>query len=383
LIVLCGGLIFAGGKKEEEQQETASSGETASADEPSEVIEQPEAAEKPSWLVEETDTYITIIDSVGNQVKVDKPVRTTLANGMGELYATLRAIHAEDMIVASTEYTSRNTAFFPKISKLPSISSVDQLNNERILELNPDVIFCSPTFYAMFNDVMRSQFPIVQVAFETIEDIRIVGSVLGKSEEAEAYISWIEGYLDMIDRKVSALREDELRDVFIFYGGEYGMAPPPPYGTFGKDNSRTGQIRRAGGVSISRELEGEWISVDPEWIAEQDPPIIVREVYLTDDTPEMGYGIDDASRVDEMLSGILSQPVMEMTSAGKNNDVLMIYGDLFEDSWFVAIAYLAKFFHPQLFEDLDPIEMHQEFISRFQRIDFDVRTQGMFTYSAE
>ena len=31
------------------------------------------------------------------------------------------------------------------------------------------------------------------------------------------------------------------------------------------------------------------------------------------------------------------------------------------DYWFLAAAYLAQYFHPDLFADFDPIAMHQNF----------------------
>ena len=46
----------------------------------------------------------------------------------------------------------------------------------------------------------------------------------------------------------------------------------------------------------------------------------------------------------------------------------------------IGVAYLAKLFYPELFGDLDPMAMHQEYIDRFQGIDYDVSDQGVFWY---
>jgi iron complex transport system substrate-binding protein len=299
---------------------------------------------------------------------------------MGALFSTLRALEAEGMILASNEYVSRNSAFFPVISQLPSIGTAGQLDFELIFELNPDVIFCKPSSYHLFNDVFIDEFPIVQVTFETVEDIQKLGAILDKEKEADEYIDWIQSYTDSIDRKVSGLKKEEYQEVFIYYGGEYGMSLPPPYGTFGKENLRNALVKRAGGKSISENIEGGWITVDPEWVVEQNPPVIIRECYITSEYPEMGYSVNGTSCAEVLLKNIVNQPALSKTKAVTDEKVFMIYGDLFEDSWFLGLAYLAKVLQPGIFKDLDPVQMHQDFLTRFQRLTYDVREQGLFTY---
>lgn len=46
----------------------------------------------------------------------------------------------------------------------------------------------------------------------------------------------------------------------------------------------------------------------------------------------------------------------------------------------ICIAYWAKWFHPDLFEDLDPEAIHKEYLDRFQRIDYNIDEGGGFVY---
>ena len=46
----------------------------------------------------------------------------------------------------------------------------------------------------------------------------------------------------------------------------------------------------------------------------------------------------------------------------------------------VGIAYWAKWFHPELFSNLDPQEIHQEYLTDFMRIDYDLSEHGVFAY---
>ncbi len=369
LLFICGSsLIYANGTKEVPKDTL----------EPV-VDSQNSNGDNPDWLVSNTDEAITIIDDGGNKVTIKKPVNKIISLGMGELYSCLRAIDADEKIVSSTWYTYTNPSFYPNFSKLPLVSdSQEGVDAEKIVELDPDVIFIKNTFYGKLSDTIKKEYPVVQIPFDTLDDIEMFATILGKEKEAEEYITWINKYLNEIDEKVSNLSQEDYKKVFMFYGGEYGMSSPPPYGTFGKDNERTNMISRAGGKSISGDLAGDWITVDPEWLIEQNPNSIVREYYITDDNPTMGYSVNDKLMAKKTLNNIIHQSALSETSAVKTKNVSMIYGDIFEDSWFIGISYLAKYFHPELFEDIDPIKMQQEYITRFQGLDYDLNKQGVF-----
>ena len=372
------GLVFAGG-----QQDPGNPSVTAKA---AVIVESETGSGGPDWLVENADDQITIIDSYGNQIAIEKPVDNLVATGMGQAFAALKSMNAEGLVVAASNYVTRNKAFFPVLSKIPTISKGEQsIDNELIIQLDPDFIITSPSVLPQFNEVLLSEFPVVQLAFNSTEAYTILGAILDKEAEAAEFVAWMESYSDVIDQRVGELSDDEYQKVFIYYGGEYGQSDPPPYGTFGKENLLRNQlIGRAGGRSLSVDLDGEWITVDPEWVLEQNPPVIIRECYILNDHPELGYGINRDSDAQVLMDSILNhQAAFEGCDAVKNKRVHMIYGDLVEDSWFISLIFMAKWLHPDLFEDLDPVKMHQEYITRFQRLDFDVTKQGLFTYSAK
>ncbi len=336
-------------------------------------------------VLENTNEFITLIDSYDNEVSLKKPIKKIVVHDMGSALASIRALDAQDLIIACNSYVKKNATFFPEFSKLPIISEESQaVDSELILQLQPDFILSRPFYYQQLGDVIISEIPVVQLSFNSIESYKKLGAILDKDVEATEFINWIKSYTDIIDSRISKLDKEEYKSVFAYYGGEYGMSDPPPYGTFGKDNAlRNELINRAGGISISADIKGDWISVDPEWIIEKNPPIIIRECYVYKSNPELGYGINDDTNAKILINSILNEQVaFESCDAIKNKDVHLIYGDLIEDSWFISLVYLAKWFHPDLFSDLNPEKMHQEYLTRFQKIDFDLEKQGLFTYSA-
>ena len=41
---------------------------------------------------------------------------------------------------------------------------------------------------------------------------------------------------------------------------------------------------------------------------------------------------------------------------------------------------MARLFHPDLFVDMDPEAIHQEFLTDFQELDYDLNEHGVFVY---
>jgi iron complex transport system substrate-binding protein len=48
--------------------------------------------------------------------------------------------------------------------------------------------------------------------------------------------------------------------------------------------------------------------------------------------------------------------------------------------YFAGVAYMAKWLHPEIFQDLDPQEIQQEYLNKFQGIDYDLNKYGAFVY---
>lgn len=64
-----------------------------------------------------------------------------------------------------------------------------------------------------------------------------------------------------------------------------------------------------------------------------------------------------------------------------NNKVYLIEADIaFAPVQPVALIYTAKWFHPTMFDDLDPQLIHQGYVDEFCGIDYDVAEHGVFIY---
>ena len=82
-----------------------------------------------------------------------------------------------------------------------------------------------------------------------------------------------------------------------------------------------------------------------------------------------------------MYNKIVELPGFSELTAVKNNRIHLINGDLFYGPVLpVSLVYIAKWFHPELFAELDPEAIHQEYIDGFSGIDYDVTERGVFVY---
>ena len=321
---------------------------------------------------------LTVVDDIDRIVTVDRPVERIVVtyHGHGEI---INAIGAEDKVVGVGDSITERKTFFPELSKLPSVGDDHEPDLEKIIELEPDIVIFME-FMGTFDldkiELLESVGITVLAMtghgdlFVYAEVTKKLGYALGVKDNAYEYIDWYQGYLDIIAERVEGLSEEDKPPVYYCWG----RAPDDHLGTGGEDCPGTELSEFAGGIPIAGDLHGDYIFVDLEWVITQNPSIIVRDSW----GEVAGYDVDD--KPDATIESIMSQPGWETIDAVKDGEVYIIAVDLTCGHSFIGAAYLAKLFHPELFEDLDPQVIHQEFLTRFQHLDFDIYEQGVLFY---
>ena len=341
-------------------------------------------------IILERESELTIIDGtekysqgdyigLRRTVTVKKPVERIIPQ-MDHHVEAIKIIGAEDKAVAVGErvVNPQQSCIYPVMSELPSIGHWSSPDYELIASLNPDIVFMplwGPVYCSEMEDKLKS-LDIMTLCFAyhdpdyIVDDFKILGYIFNKKEDAEEFIDWYEGYTDEITARVEGLSEHEKPKVYIEWGWMDYMA-----GCKGSGGGQACTI--AGGINVAHDLGGETVEVDPEWILEQDPDIIIKMVYRG----VAGHCIDDTTEIIATGEEMISRPGWENLKAVKNGNVYIITRELFISPRVgIATAYFAKWFHPELFEDLDPKALHQEYLDRFQRIDYDLDEHGIFVY---
>ena len=322
---------------------------------------------------------LTAIDSRKNIKTFKLPITRIIAldDNDGE---PLRLLGAEDLVVGVGTSLVTHDIILPKMSKLPLVGGgFDGIDYEKVLTLKPD-LFMAPAAWPLEGLEEKLEPAGVQVLLlnfhvitETIEDVRKVGYLIDKVDKAEEFAEFHDDAVDNIRARTDGLSEDKKPRVFIinFWGYQGGIGL-----TTGKGTKHDYMCNYAGGINIARDLGGS-TKVDPEWVLEQNPDIIITCVY----GKGQGYGAEDTTKMKAVRDEIMNLPGWDNIKAVKNGNVYTISTDLTQSGLigFIATAYWAKWFLPDLFEDLDPEAIHQEYVDRFIRIDYDVKN-GVFVY---
>ena len=336
---------------------------------------------------------ITIIDGNGEPITVPKPVERIVVLYM-DTAELLRVLNAGDKIVGVSGSIKRWTVHFPELSELPSVGGFGawSIDYEAVLNLNPDVLltFGEPTA------AMQEKLPGVAVIFlglyrpnlsnpersKYTAGVRKMEYILDKEEEAEKFLKWRIGWINEIKSRTEGLSEDEKPRVFNY------VSPYTPgvYQTYSKLYKASQMNHIAGGKNIADDLPEfiqsakVTITVDPEWVIDQNPDFIVAQVVL--EKVAHGYAVDDPSEMAALRDDIMSRIQLANVNAVKTENVYIMSGNYRNDAsgYFIGAAYMAKWFHPDLFEDMDPLAIHQEYLTRFQHFDYNVYEHGVWVW---
>ena len=338
---------------------------------------------------------LTVIDAMEHIVTVKKPLRSVIVFVPGQ-FETLRSLNAADTVVGMPQDKVWDPVFFPEMSELTSLGYKWDADIETILSLHPDAAILHTddrqlkvrgalektdpniallTFACTNTPLEPTRFPPdISSVYSYPKEVRMLGYIFDKREEAEEFSDWYEDILNSIKEEVDTIPEED---------------KPKVYYEFTKYSCRDHNYRVicAGGKNIF----GMGRKFDPEAVIDRDPEIIVnlpmrikggydkdadditelRDVwgdFMNPDDPEYRLELAKVSAVRNNRIYILAN-VFSTASSGANGA-----------RCFIEVAYMAKWFHPTLFEDLDPKAIHQEYLTRFQGLDIDLDEKGVFVY---
>ncbi len=325
---------------------------------------------------------LTILDSADRVVTVNKPVERTVVLSYAVAEA-IKIVKADEGIVGVSSDINARTTFFPELSEQPSVGVADNPDVERILELNPDII-CTGRYQSMGND-LEAKLPdtTAVTCWDTgrpnmmQNNVMILGYLLDTREEAEQFCNFYQEYIDeMIGERLSGIPESARQRVYLEHLGDY-MAFT--IGSSGHELCLT-----AGGINIATDLpdipKKPIVKVDREWVIEENPDVIIKMVYCSKSSL-CGYGGDDPQEMKRLRENLKNRSEWEGMTAVANDRIYLIDRDLFGSTAnFISGTYMAKWFYPDLFEDLDPEAFHQEYLTEYQGLDYDLSEHGVFVY---
>ena len=320
---------------------------------------------------------LTIVDATERTVTVSKPIERLVCTLAHHIEA-LRILEVSKDIMVGVP-SSVDPDFFPEFGDVTGVGDMPwNPDIEIILAQDPDVVIL-PSCAGPYGYTADEETELLEAAGVTVlrfcfnqpetfsEELEKNGYVFGKKEEAEEFIDWHEDIVNSIEEETSELSDEDRPKVYCEW---------LPYQISVADDDI---IAAAGGKDIYEGLNGE---VSDEDVLYKDPEIIIIPVWQG----ETGYGLDPGNTV--RLEGVRMEIMGRLSTVTvvEEGEVYLISSQL----WtylpssgcrpFVGLCYLAKWFQPDLFGDLEPQAIHQEYLTRFQGLDIDLDEQGVFVY---
>jgi iron complex transport system substrate-binding protein len=295
----------------------------------------------------------------------------------------IRALGSKDKIVGISSGIADDKIFFSEFSDLPNVGTGASPDYEKIIAANPDILI----YYAFWSEQVQAlEEKLKPMGIKVIcldcfypqtitQDVKKLSYLIGKKDEANEFIDWYKSYVNKIESRTKELAKDKKPRVYL---EGYNA-----WGTCSKGSPDDIICTMAGGINIARELVGstysEYPTIDQEWVISQNPDVIVCEVSRK--SASSGYNEDSTTEMEKFREDVKNRSGLNNVTAIKNEKIFLLSSDITrEPEFIVATAYLAKYLHPDLFNDLDPQSILREYVTRFQGLDYDLNKHGVFAY---
>jgi iron complex transport system substrate-binding protein len=321
----------------------------------------------------------TIVDGSGAEVTIYRPVERVVCTTPQQL-ETLRSIKVPKETIVGVPQDMERYSYLSEFADLPSIGHFYEFDLETILALEPDVVIVHPGpgpiggFDELLTKLDDSGLAIFRfrcnVPETYSEEVEKLGVLFEREAEAGEFLDFYDGVLDSVEERVSEIPDEERPKVYCEYD-VYKTSPSDVY-----------PIAMAGGRYIF-ENAGPVREVDPEAVIAENPDVIIRLVSY-DDFDAKASG--DDSKLKAARDEVLNRTELQGVKAVQEGRVYVMaapfwtYLPYCSCRYFVGIEQMAKWFHPDLFRDIDPVETHQRYLSEFQGLDYDLSERGAFVY---
>lgn len=305
---------------------------------------------------------VNVIDFNNNSVNVDAPAHriVSLASGATEIVC---ALDGGQSLVGRGSVS----VFPPNVLNITEVGrNSNSPDLELIIELRPDLVIADTMLSADNQKSLEDAgIPVMIERFMSPDRIMTVinnlGIVMDKKERASEIIVFIENNQRLIQEHTADLEPEDMPAVF------YESSPTKPYNTFSSSSSFDDIVVSAGGINIAGDLGNESVSspeVTPEWILQIDPDVILQREPSDDE-----YTEDELKALRE---AIISREELKDVQAVKDGRVYVISGKVTTGvRSIVGELYLAKWFHPELFSDIQPEAIHEGLIKEFYNLDLE------------
>lgn len=311
----------------------------------------------------------TFLDDAGRTVEIDVPVeRAVVFNRYAVEF--VRALGAVDKVVGIDASTFRDPPYWPEFTEADIVGQGQTAPNyEAIVAADPDVVIIPRN--GVYDEAIRQLEPfgipvIVLTAWDTlqhVENVTAVGQIFGVEGNAAGLNAFYTDYMDLLAERLEGV---EPRRVYLEEVRDYVTVTP---GSGWHD-----MIEAGGGVNIfgdidianepsSRGNENSF-TIDPEEIIARSPDVVVK-------LQPGSYESIPRERYAEGWAALTAREDILGTPAGENGEIHLVnYYHAGGSSKVIGALQIAKWLHPELFEDIEPEDAMREWIEAYQGLPY-------------
>lgn len=344
----------------------------------------------------------TVTDLAGRSVQVPESVERIVL-GESRYIPALAILEGESLpdrlagLLPDFELTdpggyARYLEVFPSLAEIPRVghTSADSFSLESVLAMGADLAVFSLEGHGpgahnreLIDRLQRAGVAVVFVDFRqdplvnTPRSMALLGEVLGRQQQAEAFNRFYQQELARVADVVSQIPPEDWPGVFLHsrLGLHDSCCETMAEGMMGHF------IEAAGGRNVARgRVPGASGVLNLEYLI-TDPPeryvatAIGSRKYQSSETEQpyvmLGAGIDE-STARTSLQRATDQPGLRAVKPVRQGQTMAIWHHFYNTPMnVVAIQALARWFHPEALGHLDPHATLQSFYQQFQPVELD------------
>ncbi|MDA7949488.1 MAG: ABC transporter substrate-binding protein [Hyphomicrobiaceae bacterium] len=339
---------------------------------------------------------ISVTDLIGRRVTLKAPAQKVIL-GEGRYIAALGILDRDDptkrLVGSLGEFKSLDPAgygqylkAFPKLAEVPLFGgpSADTVSVEKAIALKPDLAIFGKSGHgpssrtkAIVEKIEAAGIPVVFIDFRdaplvnTPKSMRLLGKLLDREIEAEEYIRFYESELAKVRNR---LKQAQPRKPTVFIEVHVGRNIPC---CFTMSEGLMGRfIDFAGGKNIAKDLvPGPSGTINLEHLIATQPEIYIGTAIGSPSTIKsapkyivLGTGVSADMARASLRRGLDRKGIADLNAVSSGNAHAIWHHFYNSPLNVVAVQAFAKWFHPDLFADLDPEETLRTLFTRFQAV---------------
>ena len=324
---------------------------------------------------------LTVIDSADRTVTIKKPIDRVVLTSRFEEFIMLEGEDAFGKIVGWNRgywegrrqwFWEKYTDAFPEIEEIPDLGYPYKgtFSVEEAVVLKPDVVLMSMWEHhceEVWKRLEQAGVPVVftdylAMSLETYtKSTLLLGYVLDKEERAQEAMEFYKEHTNIVYSRLDEIEGRPKPKVYMESGGR-------KWNAYGPEKLQGAMVVSAGGENIAK-ITGE---ISPEYVLDANPDVIVMTGSNWPGNPgtvKLGYYADpEESR--ELLKARVDRPGWNLLNAVINQRIYSVHHSHAHIYDCITLQRFAKWFYPDVFEDIDPEKNWEEFHEKFFPVDY-------------